>query len=327
MTPTRLFWGLIVLLHVGLGGIHSYAEEAAPSWRERFTLGPGDILSLSLYGRPELERGELFVQPDGTLNYLQASVRASGLTMDELRTSLEKELARYYRHPRLIITPLRVRSKRYFILGKVIDKGAFEMDRPLTLLEVVARSRGIETGLFEQNTVELADLPRSFVVRAGKRLAVDFERLFFQGDMSQNVEIEPNDYIYIASATTNDVYVLGDVADPSVQGFTPRLTVMAAVTTRGGFTANAYRERVLVIRGSLNQPERIVVDTDEILRGLKPDFLLQPKDIVYVSNRPWKIAEDLLDTAVGAFIQSATASWTGANIGPGIQKSVLPQIK
>ncbi len=303
-------------------------DPASASWRERYTLGPGDILNFGFYGRPELDLNEVFVQPDGCVSYLQAqNIHASGMTIDELREKIQAELAKNYKNPRISVTPFELKSKKYFILGKVVDKGAFSMDRPITILEAVAKARGIETGLFEQNTVELADLPRSFLVRGNKRLKVDFDKLFFEGDMSQNIELEPGDYLYFASANTNEVYVLGAVNSPGVEGFTPRMTIISAISEREGFTHDAYREHVLVVRGSLNAPKVFVVDVDDILHGRAPNFPLEPKDIVYVSDHPWKLADELLDVAISAFVQSAVTSWTSANIGPFITNPIFPSVE
>lgn len=304
------------------------AEPAGKgSWRQRYTLGPGDILNFAFYGRGELDREAVFVQPDGTISYLQAQgIRADGRTIDELRTLVEQSLAQYYKHARVMISPVELRSKRYFILGKVIDKGAFPMDRPITIIEAVARARGIETGLFEQNTVELADLARSFLLRDGRRMPVDFEKLFQEGDLSQNIEIEPGDYLYFPSANTNELYVLGEVAQPGILGFTSNSTVVGVITVRGGFTPRAYRRLALVIRGSLEKPERFVVNIGDVLAGRIPDFRLQPKDIIYVSSRPWTYVEDLGNMAIDTFLQAMTATWTGRNIPHVVSPGELPQL-
>lgn len=306
------------------------AEEssATPSWRERFTLGAGDVLNFRLYGVPDSDRTEVFVRADGTIGYLQAtSVRAHGLTIDELRGAMERELARYYSHPRVIITPVQLKSKRYYMVGKVVDRGAYAMEYPITLVEAVARCRGIETGLFEQNTVELADLPRSFIMRAGRRLPVDFEKLFLHGDFSQNVEIEPDDYVFFASANNNEVFVLGEVLNPGVLGFTPNLTVVGAITVRGGFTAKAFSSQVIVVRGSLEKPELHVIDVAAVLSGRQSDFALVPKDIIYVSERRWQAALEITDLAINAFLQTSTATWTGRNVSPGLPEGALPQLR
>lgn len=306
----------------------SPATPPPASWRDRYTLGPGDILDFSLYGQPELDRGQIFIRPDGRVGYLQAhGITAAGLTIDELRAVLEKELAAYHRHPRVIITPVELRSKRYVILGKVVDKGVFSLDYPITLIEAVARARGVETGLFEGNTVELADLPRSFVVRNNQRLPLDMEKLFFEGDLSQNVQIEPGDFIFFSSAISNDISVLGEVGQPGILGFTPRLTALGAIAVRGSFSKAAYRGRVLIVRGSLQKPEVIVVNVNDVLQGRALDVLLQPKDIVYVSRRPWILAEELVDMAINTFLSSMTTSWTDRNLGPWLPSGSLPQVR
>jgi len=52
------------------------------------------------------------------------------------------------------------------------------------------------------------------------------------------------------------------------------------------------------------------VNAHEILSAQKPDVQLQPRDIVYVSERPWARAEEILDLAAQAFITSATVTIT-----------------
>lgn len=287
------------------------------SWRSRFELGPGDVINFSLFGRPELDRPGFRVAPDGTVSYLQAqNIKVAGLTIDEARLAIEKGLSGHFRSPRVIITPQEVASKRFTILGKVVNRGVVTLERPITLVEAIANAGGLETGLFEQNTIELADLDRSFVSRNGKRLPIDFRRLLHEGEMSQNIEIEPNDYIYIASNISNDYYVLGAVTSPGVQGLTPDASVVAAITRRQGFTPRAWTERVLVIRGSFGKPKTYVINVKKVLAAQEQDFKLEPKDIVYVADRPWLEAEEILQVAMSAFVTSATSSWVNVNVTP-----------
>jgi len=249
---------------------------------------------------------------------------AAGLTVDELRAKLDGELGRYYRSPRSIVTPVAWRSKRYYLLGAVVDRGAYPLDRPMTIIEAVAHARGLETGLLQQNTVELADMPRAFIVRGGKRLPVDFQKLFEEGDLSQNVLIEPGDYIYFPSGSVNEVYVLGAVTTPGPYGITSKTTIIKVITLSTGFLSTAYKQRVLVVRGSLHKPQTFAVNVAAILAGKEKDFVLEPKDIVYVADKPWQEVEDLLQLAVNAFVTGATAGYTGRRVGPFIGTSIIP---
>jgi len=294
-------------------------------WLEHLTLGPGDVLNLSIFNAPETERDGIIVGPDGRINYLQAhDVMASGMTIDDLRTNLQASLEKYFRTPVVIAMPVAFYSKHYFLLGAVAQKGAFTMDRPLTLIEAVGRAGGLETGMYERNTVEIADLSHSFLVRNNERVPLDFEKLFDEGDLSQNVTLEPNDYVYFASGSANEVYLLGEVASPGPQAYSPTTTIIGVLTGHGGFQSKSWKSHVLVVRGSLNKPEKIIVDVAAILEGRQKDFKLQPRDIIYVARRPWARAEDILDNATMSFIQAALVTYTGRSIGPFITHPVLP---
>lgn len=287
------------------------------AWQVRLTLGPGDVVTLSIFGQPELTKQEVFVGPDGRLSYLEAQdVMAAGLTIDEFRKRLDEALGKFRRAPSSIVSPVAFRSKKYFVLGKVTQSGVFTLDRPTSIVEAIARARGLETTLRDRTIVEAADFSRSFLAREGKRVPVDFEKLFQAGDLSQNVPLEPDDYLYFPAGDAREVYVLGEVVLPGALVFAPNVGAVSAIASRGGFSPRAWKSRILVVRGSLNRPQAFVVDASAVLGARAVDFKLEPKDIVYVSHRPWIKVEELLDAAASAFVQSAVVTWTGANIGP-----------
>jgi protein involved in polysaccharide export with SLBB domain/capsular polysaccharide biosynthesis protein len=285
------------------------------AWQEHLTLGPGDIVSLAFYGETNLNENEVVIGTDGRLSYLQANgIVASGLTVDELRDRLNSELGKYYRNPRVMVIPVSYQSKKYYVMGKVTVKGAYVLNRPITIIEALARAHGLESGLVDRNSVDLADLGRSFLIRGGVRQSVDFERLFEQGDFSQNLELQPNDFLYFAPADLKVIYVLGQVKSPGEVAYNNHSSLIGVIAERGGFNDSAWKNRVLVIRGSLNHPEKFAVNTWAILDGRDADFRLQPRDIVYVTNRPFIYAEELLDVGITAFLQSSVTDWEGQNI-------------
>lgn len=291
-----------------------------------YLLGAGDMLKIQLYGLPDTIRPEVTVAPDGTISYLSAvGLGVRGKTITEAKHELETALAAFYKSPRVIITPMALVSKSYTVIGMVKRIGLFPMDQPLTLIEAIARAGGTVSGLFDRRYVDLADLQRSALIRNGSRLPVDFNKLMLSGDMSQNAAIEPGDVILIASALANDYYVLGAVRKPGREGFTEGASVMSAIAKRLGFQDGSYREHVLVVRGSMDDPETFVVNTDAILKGSEKDFLLKPKDLVYVSNRPWRKAEEVVDAALANFLEAATAVWAGANAPILIKDAILPK--
>ena len=308
---------------VPAGGSALSLSVTAPTkraeWQQRLTLGPGDVLNLQLFNMPDTAQTEVPIGPDGRISFQQAhDIMAAGLTIDELRAKLDEALVKYYQNPRTSITPAAFHSKKYIVLGAVVNRGVFTFDRPLSVIEALARAGGLQTGLYGHDTVELADLGHSFLVRNNQRLSVDFERLFERGDLSQNVPLEPDEFLYFALANANEIYVLGQVSSPGVAAFLPRTSAMSVIAARGGFTREAFRTRVLIVRGSLNDPHTFVVDAAAILSAKQPDFQLRAKDIVYVSKSPWVKAEELLDTVATAFIQGFVVNTTSRKVGPWI---------
>lgn len=298
-------------------------EAPAAAWRDRFTLEAGDVVNIRIFGVEGSERAGVVIGPDGRLSYLQAAdVPVAGLTVDELRARLDEELSRYIRDARTVVTPVAYNSKKYFVLGAVRRQGVYLFTRPITLIEAIAGAGGLQTGLYDQKAVELADLERSFLVRRGERVKVDFSRLFQHGDLKQNIPIEPGDFLYFPPANLNEVYVLGEVMAPGVAPFVVGGTAISAVTRRGGFTARAYRQKLLVVRGSLSRPETFVVNAAQILEGRAPDFKLQPRDIVFIAQEPWARAEELLDLAGASFFQAMAVTHVNTHIDPIIERPI-----
>src|SRR5207248_928474 len=81
---------------------------------------------------------------------------------------------------------------------------------------------------------DAADLRRSFVIRSGQFLPVDFYRLLKEGDMSQNIYLQPDDFVYLPSAAAREVYVLGGVTQPRAIPVSDRLTLAGAIAGAGG---------------------------------------------------------------------------------------------
>ena len=290
------------------------SPDQRADWEKNLTLGPGDVLSFALYGEPTLTRTEVAIGPDGRISYLEAQdVLASGLTVDGLRQRMDEALGKYRRSPRTIITPIAYKSKKYYVLGKVVQRGVYTLDKPTTVLEALARAKGIESGQVDYDIVDVADLQRAFLMRHNQRIPIDFEKLFGSGDLSQNVQIEPGDYLYFPSADVKQVYVLGEVGLPGPVTYRPELTMLGAISARGGFNEKAFKSHVLVVRGSLNHPQTFVTGLGTTSETMN-DFKLQPNDIVYVSWRPFYRGEQLLDLAATAFVQATVAGWTGNEI-------------
>lgn len=290
-------------------------EEPKAAYR----LGVGDILGIKFHGNPLLDRIGVKIAPDGTIGYLESKrVKVSGMTVPEVREELQKRLAESRQNPTLIVFPVQLGSKRYTILGMIGGNGIYPLTKRTRLLEALALSGGVLAGGGAAGPEVAADFNRSFVVRNGEKLDIDFEQLYMHGNLEDNILLENGDYIYIASNSQNRCYVLGSVRQVSSVSITPKSTVMSVITAAGGYADGAWRGKVLLIRGSLSQPEVTVVDTADILKGKAVDVVIEPGDLIYVHDRPFRRTARLVDTAIKALIRGAIAGAIDDQVGIGI---------
>jgi polysaccharide biosynthesis/export protein len=286
-----------------------------PAWlqpsTEPFRLGPGDRIELEILGKTGT-RATTFICPDGKLYYdLLPGLEVWGLTLEEARTLLEQELAKYYTSPQLSVTLTAVKSKRVWVLGRLNKSGVYPLEGPMTVIEAISRAGGLFTSRFSGTTEELADLNHSFIVRHGEMLPVNFQKLLRAGDTSQNIYLEPDDFIYLPSSLSSQVYVLGAVNGPRPTGYVDNMTVTTAIAKALGARPEARLSHIAIIRGSLSEPKIAVVDLKAILEGRAPDVRLEPRDIVFVPDKPYRTLERYAKLITDTFVRTVAANEGG----------------
>lgn len=275
---------------------------------ELFTLGPGDRIEIEILGTPT-SRTTATIGPDGRIYFhLLTGQDVWGLTLAETKALLEKELARYITEPQVAITLRAVGSKSVWLLGRFARPGIYPMAAPMTLLEAFALAGGTARSTSPITTEDLGDLRHSFVVRQGQVLPVDFARLLREGDMSQNIYLKSEDFVYVPSASAREIYVLGAVRAPHAIPYSDNATVVSAIAGAYGTIKDAYLSHVGIVRGSLGSPELLVVDYKAIVTGRSPDVRLEPHDIVYVPFSPYRTVTKYLEMIVGTFANTVAAN-------------------
>lgn len=296
--------------------------------KEPYRLGPGDVLEIEISEIPGT-RTQTFVMPDGMVYYdLAPGIKAEGLTIAEFGELLTEALKNDYIAPLLNITLVSVKSQRYWILGRVYKPGLYPLNQPTTLIEAISQAGGLFSARFGGSTEELADLNNSVLIRNGHMIPVDFEKLIQQGDMSQNVYLRHNDYIHIPSITSANILLLGAVVKPKAVPCKGKMGLVQCLANGNGPLKNAFLDKVVVIRGSLNKPRVAVVNFNKIMRGSMRDIQLQPGDRVWVPFSPWEKIEQYIDTILssaantiainegGRFADTNAADQASANLTP-----------
>lgn len=309
---------------------------------EVFRLGPGDSIEIEIIGN-SASRALTLVGPDGKIYFsLLPGLDVWGLTLGQTRELLQRELGKYLSSPQLSVSLRMVGSKYIWLLGQLNKPGIYPLAGPTTLLEALAGAGGPARSTSQVSTEELADLRHSFVVRHGQFLPVDFYRLVREGETSQNIYLQADDFVYVPSTMTREVYVLGAVKIPRVVPYTERMTVVSAIAGGSGterlewisaatwdpgpFAKDAYLSHIAIVRGSLATPEIAVVDYNAIIHGKAQDVRLEPGDIVYVPNSPYTTLKRYFNIILNSFVTTVAANEGiragGGTVGVGVSVPV-----
>ena len=82
-----------------------------------------------------------------------------------------------------------------------------------------------------------------------------------------------------------------------------------ALSAGGGLIPKvSHGSHVAIVRGSLTQPVVTLVDCDAILHGKAPDVALEPRDIVYVPDSPYKTISRYVDMILNSFVGTIAAN-------------------
>ena len=253
---------------------------------QSYVIGDEDVLQISVWGSPELTV-QVPVRPDGMISMPPVGdVRAAGLTPQELKAVLEKELTKYVKAPTVSVIVTAVNSFKVFVLGGGVSgaattgttasSGAITLKRNTTLLQLLAQLGSLQN----------ADLNNSFVLRDGQKLSADFYKLIIKGDASQDIQLRPNDVLFIPDNFEKRIRVVGKVKTPGVVQYREGMTVLDAILSAGGFTEFANPNDVVVVRKE-REGERVrnieVRLKDVIKKGdTSKDLSLRPGDRVIV---------------------------------------------
>jgi polysaccharide biosynthesis/export protein len=115
----------------------AHADEPEP-----YRIQPGDVLMVSVWKEQDL-LSEVLVRPDGGMSFpLVGDVRASGRTIDELRTLVDERLSKFIPDPSVTIAVKQIGGNRVYVLGKVNRPGEFTFSQPIDVMQALSLAGG-----------------------------------------------------------------------------------------------------------------------------------------------------------------------------------------
>ena len=209
----------------------------------REVLGPGDSLRITVFQNPDLAT-ETRISDRGSIVFpLIGEVKLSGLTVAEAGTRIAEHLKRgnFIINPQVTCAVLQVRSRVVYVLGEVVRPGTYPLEENGTrLTDILTLAGGVSaTG---GNTVTVV------LTRGGKteKREIDVPAMFRSGNLSENIEVENGDTLYVQRAPV--FYIYGEVQHAGVYRLEPNMVVMQALSLGGGLTARGSDKKISIQR-------------------------------------------------------------------------------
>jgi polysaccharide export outer membrane protein len=167
------------------------AAPAAVAEDSGYVIRAGDVLQLVVWKEPDLTR-EVTVRLDGRITVpLLGDVDAAGRTPADLSADLAKRLTRFVAAPVVTVAIAQAGSSRVYVLGQVLQPGAFPLTGRMTVLQALALAGGFK---------EFAKTERIVVIREDSPegpITVNYKKVEGGADLGQNVQLRPGDTILV----------------------------------------------------------------------------------------------------------------------------------
>ncbi|MBC8205915.1 MAG: polysaccharide export protein [Kiritimatiellales bacterium] len=285
-----------------------------------YRLGVGDELEITIYGYGEGENQRtLPIDPAGNITYMMVgTVPAAGRTIDELTEDMRARLSEELKYAILNITPYHFGSQTFTVLGQMKYPQVYPLEGRMRLLDALAKAGGTKLGEIRNVSADIHDLAHATLVRGGQVVPIDFEKLVYEADATQNLEIRSGDIIFVPSALERKIYALGSFNSPQgVQFAHSSLSLMNAVVQAGGMNTATSDGHILIIRGNTVRPKIMLMDMSQfdskkarvfkIIGGRAMDVQLQPGDIVYAVPKKFSFAREVIKDAIRTFATTLTS--------------------
>ncbi len=284
----------------------------------RYLLGPGDILSINIYKLPSLN-SKITVLPDGYINLPRIdSIKVEGINLQEAKNIIEKQYKKILKNPVIYIDLLKARPISINIIGQVQRPGIYSISTNEsnqisntdggesisikntgwpTLINGIQKAGGLKPN------ANIKEVKLRRVNRKTNKVyekSINLWELLQDGGLPINYKIFDGDTIFIKKARNSSneiklisesnlapsnitVTVIGEVNNPGKQNVSSNSPVKLAILSSGGFTKNANRSSVNLLRLNEEELEKIKINFVKKEYKLQKNFL-RDGDVVFVDK-------------------------------------------
>ncbi|KAA6345166.1 capsule biosynthesis protein [termite gut metagenome] len=243
---------------------------------DNYILGPGDEVIINVWGDSETSIRAI-ISPQGNIQVERIGpIYLSGLTVKEANNYLQREFGKIYsglsgNTSQVKLTLGEIRTIQINIMGEVLVPGTYRLSSFSSVFHALYSAGGVTS------TGSLRNIQ---VIRKEKKIAdIDVYKYIFEGKISDDIRLMERDVIIVPTYDCI-VNIGGYIKKPMYYEMKKDETIHTLLSYAGGFTGDAYRKSILLIRSS-NGTEKQVYNVEE---GDYAVFKLHDKDALAVQQ-------------------------------------------
>jgi polysaccharide export outer membrane protein len=279
-------------------------------------IGAGDLLHIDVFDVPELSR-DVRVSNLGEISFplIHEKIRAAGATTFQLEQKIQDVLREsgLVSDPQVSVFIKELNSQPVTIIGAVVRPMTYQVNRPMSLLELIANAGGITDGagtvvLITRRTETESLTPISDTSGSSepgsRTIRIQLQDLLNTENTAFNIPVYGGDVINVPLGGI--VYVMGGGVSQQggyvVQSHGEQITVLKAVALAHGLGGYAKPDDAVIYRLNPNTGKREAtpVHIKQIEQNKSQDVAMKSNDILYV---PDSLTKKILVRASEAAVQ------------------------
>jgi polysaccharide export outer membrane protein len=289
----------------------------------KYLLGPGDVLDLRVYNEPQFN-GALVVDDEGNvaIPFIETPIPAQCRSDREIKVDVIKALSKFLNKPQVSLRVTEAKSRPpAVVFGAVRSPSRVQMQRRVKLLDLLATSGGIteaaggDIQIFHTEALmcpepeDLAGVPvDSYKPTDPTQVGYDVYSLreLKDGKAEANPVIRPGDIVIVQEALP--VYIMGAVRAPQGIYLKNNMQLKQAIAMVGGLAREAKASSIVIWRKKKGQsePEKMIVNYNDIKKEKAKDIDLQPYDIVEVPDNSGSFGTTVRGILMGTLTNSVS---------------------
>jgi len=157
-----------------------------------YQVKPGDVLEISVWKEPDLQRTVL-VRPDGGFSFpLVGEIDARGKSVSDLNKIVSDRLSKYIADAVVTVTLTEVKGNKIFVIGQVNKPGEFIVNPSVNVMQALSMAGGV-TAFAATNDIKI--LRRSGTTQQAMPFA--YGDVVRGRSLNQNIELVSGDVVVV----------------------------------------------------------------------------------------------------------------------------------